>query len=213
MLGLGSRYFVKTPLWLMKLFPRRLWKIKTREKIIYLTFDDGPDPAATNFVLDQLKRFDARATFFCIGKNVKEFPDVYKRIVAEGHQTGNHSYSHLNGWKTDNKIYIADIKEAGRLIHSRFYRPPYGRMRSAQAKQLNEAMERNDGMIVMWDVLSGDFDPTLSREKCRENVIRNVRQGSIVVFHDSAAAFQKLEADLPDILAFFSDKGYSFRAL
>lgn len=213
LIGLGAKYFVKTPRWLMKFFPNRLWKVDTKEKVIYLTFDDGPHPETTSFVLDKLKQHHAAATFFCIGKNVAAHPQVYKRILNEGHRVGNHSYSHQNGWKTENTIYLSDITEAAKLIDSSLFRPPYGKIRFSQAKKINEAMGRMDTTIVMWDVLSGDFDTSISPEKCRANVERHSGPGSIVVFHDSVTAFPVLQKVLPDILSFFAERGYAFRSL
>lgn len=156
------------------------------EKIIYLTFDDGPHPVATPFVLDTLKKYNAKATFFCIGKNVAQHPDIYKRILLEGHTTGNHTHNHLNGSKNSNEEYIANIKEAKKYIDSNLFRPPYGRITGFQVKLLNRAFN-----IIMWDVLSADFDIHLSPEKCSRNVIKSAREGSIVVFHDSEKAFKR----------------------
>ncbi len=206
-------YFVKTPWWLKKLYPKRLWSIDTKEKIIYLTFDDGPHPIATTFVLDELKKYNAKASFFCIGKNVLEYPGIYKRILEEGHITGNHTHNHLNGWKTDNDDYFADIKTATNHISSNLFRPPYGRIRSSQARQLNDKLKNNYSKIVMWDVLSGDFDEALSNDGCFKNVIRNTKQGSIIVFHDSEKAFSKLQFVLPQVLQHFTEKGFVFQSL
>ncbi|MEO7922784.1 MAG: polysaccharide deacetylase family protein [Chitinophagaceae bacterium] len=207
------QYFVKTPWWLKKIYPRRLWKMNTKDKIVYLTFDDGPHPLATPFVLDQLKRYQAKATFFCIGKNVVEYPSIYQRILQEGHRTGNHTYTHPNGWKKSPGIYLEDIKEATKYIRSKLFRPPYGRISQSQAKGINEAIGDRSAKIVMWDVLSGDFDESLIKEKCLENVIKNSSAGSIVVFHDSEKAFPRLEYVLPRVLEFFSGKGYAFGSL
>jgi peptidoglycan/xylan/chitin deacetylase (PgdA/CDA1 family) len=206
-------YFVKTPWWLKKIYHSYTWQVDTREKELFLTFDDGPHPSATIFVLDELKKHNALATFFCIGKNVVANPEVYKRILDEGHSVGNHTYNHLNGWKTNDKTYLKNITEAASTINSRLFRPPYGRIRSSQAKQMNEAMKTTDTKVVMWDVLSGDFDESLSKEKCLNNVVKNSKPGSIVVFHDSEKAFPRLEYALPRTLDFFSTKGYRFSGL
>lgn len=197
-------YFFKTPWWLTLLFPRRTWKIRTSEKIIYLSFDDGPHPAATPFVLDTLKRYNARATFFCIGKNVAAYPEIYQRLLEEGHSTGNHTQDHLNGWKTGTAIYLANIEAAAAHIRSRLFRPPYGRLRGTQAKKLK------GWQIVMWDVLSGDFDPALSKEECLQAVLRHTNAGSVLVFHDSEKAFEKLTYALPIVLEHFTKKGFRF---
>ncbi len=206
------RYFVKTPWWLKKLYPNRVWHIDTKEKAVYLTFDDGPHPIATTFVLDELKKYKASATFFCIGRNVAEHTEIYKRIIAEGHSTGNHTYQHLDGWKTPDKDYLADIAAATPHIDSVLFRPPYGRLRRSQAKQVPMVLHRS-AKIIMWDVLSGDFDPSISKEKCLENVSRHVRPGSIVVFHDSGKAFSNLGYALPRLLQSLSEKGYAFKSL
>src|SRR5689334_10812552 len=173
------RYFVKTPWWLKKLYPNRVWHIDTKEKAVYLTFDDGPHPEATPFVLDELKKYNALATFFCIGKNVNAYPGIYKRILDEGHTIGNHTQNHLNGWKTSNAVYMNDIAEAAKYIDADLFRPPYGRITSFQAKHLRSAMRGRDAKVVMWDVLSADFDTTITPEKCMENVILNTKHGSI----------------------------------
>ncbi len=206
-------YFVKTPWWLKKLYPKRLWSVDTKEKIIYLTFDDGPHPIATPFVLDELKKHNGKATFFCIGKNVVDHPVIYKRILEEGHVAGNHTQQHLNGWKTANDEYLADIAEASTHINSKLFRPPYGRIRSSQARQVNVVLKDNSSKIVMWDVLSGDFDEELTNESCLKNVIGNAGAGSIIVFHDSEKAFVKLQFVLPEVLQFFTEKGFVFRSL
>lgn len=201
------KYFVKTPWIVKKLWSSYTWDIKTNEKNIYLSFDDGPHPVVTPFVLDELQKYNAKATFFCIGKNVKASPEIYKRILNEGHKVGNHTQQHLNGWNTKNNVYLSDIAEASKHIISSLFRPPYGRIKSTQAKKLKNFT------IVMWDVLSGDFDETLSKEKCLQNVINNAKQGSIVVFHDSEKAFSKLKYVLPVAMEFFIKSGYSCKAM
>jgi peptidoglycan/xylan/chitin deacetylase (PgdA/CDA1 family) len=206
-------YFVKTPSWLKKIYPRRLWSIDTKEKVIYLTFDDGPHPIATPFVLDELGKYNAKATFFCIGKNVLDRPLLYKQVLEAGHRIGNHTQHHLNGWNTNTDEYVADIAEATKHIDSDLFRPPYGRMRSSQAKSIAKAMNNESSKIVMWDILSGDFDISITNEKCLENAIRNCEPGSIVVFHDSEKAFPHLEYTLPRFLEFFAEKGWKFDGL
>jgi peptidoglycan/xylan/chitin deacetylase (PgdA/CDA1 family) len=202
------QYFIKTPWLIKKIWPSYIWSVDTKEKKIYLTFDDGPHPVATPFVLDTLKRYNAKATFFCIGKNVVEQPDLYQRILDEGHSTGNHTHHHLNGWKTKEQEYIDDVTKAAAYIDTRLFRPPYGRIRSVQAKKILA-----QSSIIMWTVLSGDFDKSLSKEQCLKNVIRNTKAGSIVVFHDSEKAFPLLEYVLPVALDFFSEKGFRFEPL
>lgn len=200
-------YFIKTPWWLKAMFPKRIWHIGRGEKVIYLTFDDGPHPVATPFVLDLLKEYKAKATFFCIGKNVDDFPAIYKRILDEGHAVGNHTQHHLNGWKTANDIYIKDVKEAAKRIQSGLFRPPYGRIRSSQVRKLAGFR------IIMWDVLSGDFDKAVSPESCYQYVMNHTNNGSIVVFHDSEKAWSKMSNTLPLVLEHFSKKGFQFSAI
>ena len=204
-------YLVKTPLLIKKLYPECLWDVKTNENIIYLTFDDGPTPDVTSYVLDELKKYNAKATFFCIGKNVKEHFDIYKRIIAEGHKPGNHTFNHLNGWKANDREYLDDIKQASNIIDSEFFRPPYGRITKFQLKALQG--ENFNLRTVMWSVLSGDFDVKISPENCYLNVTKNVKSGSIVVFHDSLKAFTRLEYTLPRVLDFFSEKEFQFKIL
>ncbi len=204
-------YFVTTNWWLKNFYPQCIWDIKTDEKKIYLTFDDGPHPVATNFVLDELKKYNALATFFCIGKNAEEHFDLYKRIIEDGHAVGNHTYNHLNGWKTKDKIYLENIFKAKNIIHSNLFRPPYGRITKFQLNQLQG--EKYDLKTIMWSVLSGDFDEKLSLESCYLNVVRNAKQGSIIVFHDSAKAFEKLQFTLPKVLEYFTGKGFKFNKI
>lgn len=204
------RYLVKTPWLFRKLWPSYVWEIVTKEKNLYLTFDDGPHPVATPFVLDALKKYDARATFFCLGKNVKDQPGIYRRILDEGHSVGNHTQQHLNGWKTSDDIYLNDVAEAARYIDSDKFRPPYGRIRRFQAMNLSHAMKVDHPRIIMWSVLSGDFDTSITKEKCLQNVVLNTSAGSIIVFHDSEKAFPLLEYALPRTLEFFTGKGYRF---
>lgn len=204
-------YIKKTPWLLKKIYPNCIWDIKTDEKILYLTFDDGPHPQATPFVLDQLKKYNAKATFFCIGKNVKENFEIYTQIIAEGHRPGNHTYNHLNGWKTSNKKYIEDITTAAKIIDSNIFRPPYGRITSFQIKTIAEGNLKLK--TVMWDVLSGDFDPSISAEDCYLNVVRNTKKGAIIVFHDSQKSLNVLRGTLPKVLEFYTEKGFQFKSL
>ena len=206
-------YFVKTPWWLKRIYDSYTWSIPSSEKNLYLTFDDGPHPEATPFVLKQLKQYNALATFFCIGKNVVAYPEIYKQILNEGHSTGNHTYNHLNGWKTSNDLYKKDIALASKEINSNLFRPPYGRITSFQAKNLKAVMLGKETKVIMWDVLSADFDLDCTPEQCLANVILPTVPGSIIVFHDSEKAFPKLQYALPRMLKYFSEKGYSFKSL
>ncbi len=204
-------YFAHAPWWLKKCYPGLVWDIPSRDKVLYLSFDDGPHPEITPFVLDELGKYGAKATFFCIGKNVESFPQVYKRILEEGHRVGNHTHDHLNGWKTPDKKYLENIGQAAKWIDSDLFRPPYGRISGFQSACLRSAPLSYK--IVMWGVLSGDFDLSLSSDKCARNVIKNAGPGSIVVFHDSEKAFGRLRESLPAVLEHFSKLGYRFDSI
>jgi len=206
-------YFVKTPGWLKRIYDSYIWSIPVNEKILYLTFDDGPHPEATPFVLKELKKHNALATFFCIGKNVVSYPGIYKQIINDGHSVGNHTYNHLNGWKTGNDDYLKDITLASHEIDSDLFRPPYGRITSFQAKNLKTVMNGKDPKVIMWDVLSGDFDTACTPQQCLSNVIFASTPGSIIIFHDSEKAFPRLEYTLPKVLHYFTQKGYLFKSL
>jgi peptidoglycan-N-acetylglucosamine deacetylase len=206
-------YPVKTPWLLKKIYPAYLWNINTSENELYLTFDDGPHPVATPFVLKLLRQYNALATFFCIGKNVVAYPEIYKQIREEGHSIGNHTQNHLNGWVTSNEVYLKDIAEASNHITSNLFRPCYGRITSFQAKNLKQVMKGIEPTIVMWDILSGDFDTTITPEQCMANVVLSSVRGSIVVFHDSDKAFPRLEYALPRVLQYFAEKGWIFKSL
>lgn len=204
-------YLAKTPWWLRVFYRQCTWLMPGSGRNIYLSFDDGPHPEITPFVLDELKKYGARATFFCIGKNVLAFPDVYERIIAEGHAVGNHSFSHLNGWNTKNEDYLEDISKAGIYIKSNLFRPPYGKITRYQQKQLSKPPF---GMqTVMWSVLSGDFDISITAQKCLDNVLKNTKSGSIVVFHDSEKAADRMRYALTGTLEHFKNKGFAFEKI
>jgi peptidoglycan/xylan/chitin deacetylase (PgdA/CDA1 family) len=204
-------FFVRTPLLLMKVFPELIWRFREKEKNdnnhVYLTFDDGPTPGVTTWVLDQLRQFEAKGTFFCLGKNVEKNPDLYKKIIEEGHAVGNHTYSHLKGWQMDNTEYFNDIDLAGNFIDSSLFRPPYGKVTSSQIRYLSDHYQ-----IVMWDVLSQDYGQNVPPDKVLSNVLDNVRGGSIVVFHDSIKAEPNLTYALPRVLESLSER-YEFRKI
>lgn len=209
-------YFTRTPLLLKKMYPSCIWNYSRDEKKIYLTFDDGPHPVATPFVLDTLSEYKAKATFFCIGKNVVNHPDIYKRIISEGHAVGNHTHNHLNGWKTPDVEYIMNISEAGKYIDSKLFRPPYGKITRFQIRLLTaseNAKQKSVFDIIMWDVLSGDFDLSLSADSCAKKVINNARAGSIVVFHDSEKAMPRMQKSLKESLKYFSENGFAFEVI
>ena len=205
-------YLIKTPFWLRAFYPRLTWKIPTKKKVIYLTFDDGPHPEATPFVLEILKKYNAKATFFCIGNNVLKHSNIYESILQAGHAVGNHTYDHLNGWKTETSLYLENIKDAANLIDGTLFRPPYGRITKRQIKALKQSAFLPN-QIIMWDVLSGDFDISLTGETCARNVIQNTVPGSIIVFHDSQKAWDRMTIALPLVLEYFSQLGYRMETL
>lgn len=175
---------------------------------MYLTFDDGPIPEVTPEVLRILAEYNAKATFFCIGDNVEKHPDVYKQVLDEGHAVGNHTQNHLSGWKTEDYAYFRNTLQSAQHIDSDLFRPPYGRIKRSQATVLKQRYK-----IIMWDVLSGDFDPKTTQQQCLDNVINNAREGSIIVFHDSLKAQDKMLFALPRVLAHFGELGYRFDTL
>ena len=188
--------------------PNYTWRIPSDEKVIYLTFDDGPISDVTTWVLDTLREHSAKATFFCVGDNVKKHPSVFQSILTEGHAVGNHTFNHLSGWETENITYFHNIRHCARLVKSNLFRPPYGRLTPKQTQFLTRHYQ-----IVMWDVLSGDFDNTISKETCLQNVLSGTRSGSIVVFHDSLKASNNMAYALPRVLEHFSARGYRFESL
>ncbi|MCK9208156.1 MAG: polysaccharide deacetylase family protein [Salinivirgaceae bacterium] len=197
------------PNWLRRLYFSFQWKMRNEANTIFLTFDDGPTPEVTEWVLDQLETYQAKATFFCIGRNVERHPEIYRKIIEKGHAVGNHTYSHLNGWKTWNDEYIQDIELAADLIHSKLFRPPYGRIRHHQIKNL----KRYGYKLFMWDVLSEDYNAENTPGECLNYVTAYSTPGSIVVFHDSLKASKNLYATLPAVLKYFKEKGFEFRKL
>ena len=204
-------YLVKTPGWVEKVYSKRIWKIATEKPELFLTFDDGPHPVQTAFVLDELKKYNAKATFFCIGKNVLDHPAIYRRILEEGHAVGNHTQNHLNGWKTKDTLYLENIREAKNYIDSNLFRPPYGKMSGFQVNQLLQQGYKLN--TVMWTVLSADFDRSLTPEQCLQNVILNSSRGAIIVFHDSEKAQERMRFALPEVLKYFSAKGFQFNKI
>ncbi|MCM4155376.1 polysaccharide deacetylase family protein [Gramella sp. AN32] len=244
------------PSFLKWLYPDRVSRIKD-DHSIYLTFDDGPIPVVTPWVLDQLKKFHAKATFFCIGENIQKHPEIFQRIISEGHAIGNHTYNHLNGWNTSNQDYLNNILEAEEVMcegrgtkdevrstkgegrigkyevrgkkyevrtkkyelwtknselktpNFQLFRPPFGKIKNSQAKLLKKAGYQ----IVMWDVISGDYNENFTAEECKNNVLENTKPGSTIVFHDSRKAFKNLKEILPEILQFYAEKGLRFKSL
>lgn len=209
----------KTPGFVKSLFPNFVWNIDTHEKALYLTFDDGPTPEITEWVLETLETYNAKATFFCIGNNISLHPRVFHKIIEYDHSIGNHTYMHLKGWKTKTQNYLEDITAAQKTIleHMRgldirpqkMFRPPYGKLKTRQAKQL----QKENYKIIMWDVLSFDWDASTSEEECFNNVILSAKEGSIIVFHDSIKASQNLRHALPRVLDYYSNKGFKFKSI
>ncbi len=189
-------------------YPECIWHIPNEENAIYLTFDDGPTPEITEWVMEQLAMYNAKATFFLIGNNVEKHPEIYQKLVSAGHSIGNHCYNHEKGWTTRNEDYFRSVAQTNYLIQSPLFRPPYGRIKKSQVKELSLHYK-----IIMWDVLSHDYDQRLSPEACTENVLRNVRPGSIIVFHDSVKAWPNLKESLPGVLSALHGKGYAFKSL
>lgn len=207
-------YLVHTPVWLQSLYPKRVWRDKSHQDSIYLTFDDGPIPQVTPWVLDQLKQARALATFFVIGDNVRKHPDVFERVLKEGHKVGNHTYHHLKQPAVSAAQYLQDIDQctaqlAQHGLETNLFRPPYGKLSSKLARSI-----QGQGVkVVMWDVLSADFDTTLSGKDCLNNVLDHIAPGSIVVFHDSLKAESRLKYCLPKVLEFINKKGWQCKAL
>jgi len=206
-----NRYLVKTPWWLKKLYRGCVWDMPVKKKVLYLSFDDGPHPVITPFVLAELKKYNAKATFFCIGDNVVKYPEVYQRVVDEGHAVGNHTQHHINGWKTTGREYLEDINEAGQHIHSSLFRPPYGRIKRSQIKLLHKTNPRQK--IVMWNILSGDWVPELSPEKCYKRLKDKITEGDIIVLHETDKAWARMSYCLPRLLKDFSSSGCLFSAI
>ena len=199
---------MQTPQLIQRLFSSLVWRIPQQENVIYLTFDDGPIPEVTPWVLEQLDKFNAKATFFCIGNNVRKHPDVYRAVLEGGHRIGNHTENHVNGWMVYNREYYMNIAQCKRVVKSNLFRPPYGKIRPSQIARI-----RKDFRIIMWDVLSKDYDMTLAGEEVYQRVVRNTRPGSIIVMHDSIKAEERLRYALPRLLAHFSAAGYRFAAI
>ncbi len=202
---------IKTPKAIVNLFPNYTWSVnpKPHEKVIYLTFDDGPTPEITDWTLDILKEYKATATFFCIGNNVEKLPHIYKRIISEGHGIGNHTNNHIKGWRTKTDDYIENTEKASKIIQSKLFRPPYGQIRPKQGKALINLGYK----IIMWSVLSFDWEKELSKEDCYNNIINNTKAGDIVVFHDSVKAAKNMQYALPKVLEYYSEKGYIFKRI
>lgn len=218
----------RTPAFLPWIFSNLLWRMETKAKEIYLTFDDGPIPGPTEFVLDTLKQFNAKATFFCIGENISKHPEIFQQVIIEGHAVGNHTFNHMKGWGTSTEKYVSNVELCANEIReklpiagyqlpvtsnkqletSNLFRPPYGRIRPKQIKMLKGKYQ-----IVMWDVLTSDYNISQSPEACLKGSIQATRPGSIVVFHDSLKAERNMKYALPRYLEYFVRQGYIFKEL
>lgn len=210
-----SFYWIKTNTIIKKVFSNYIWDIPNKKNTIYLTFDDGPTPEVTTWVLEILKKENIKATFFCIGKNIIVQPDLFKKILSEGHTIGNHTNNHLNGWKIDNDLYLENCHTCETIIMKNsnikptLFRPPYGKIKKEQAKKIKNLGYK----IIMWDVLSADFDTKITPQKCLDNVVSTVKSGSIIVFHDSQKAALNLKFALPKAIKELKQKGFVFETL
>jgi len=208
------------PQWIKSLFSEFIWRIPTQEKVIYLTFDDGPIPEVTDYVLETLAKYNAKASFFCVGENIAKNPSVFAKLVSDGHTVGNHTYNHVKGWQMTDEAYLGNIIKfemqiqnfaKAQHIHlpaAKLFRPPYGRITTSQARKLKPKYK-----IVMWEVLTCDYDKTLSPEDCLKNAIKYTKPGSVVLFHDSLKAARNMKYALPKYLAYFSSLGFRFERL
>ena len=209
----------KIPFIIKKAFPDYVWDRKKMDKVLYLTFDDGPTPEITDWTIKTLAQFNAKATFFCVGNNIKQHPNIFHRVLDNGHTIGNHSNTHLKGWRTKNEDYISDVESCQRIIETEYenynfngpklFRPPYGQLKLNQGKILKKL----GYAIIMWDILSFDWQNNTNPKTCFNNVKDNSKSGSIIVFHDSVKASRNLMFALPKVLEYYSEKGYSFKAL
>lgn len=200
--------FTKIPSWL-RVYNRDIcWKVSDTERNIYLTFDDGPHPIVTPYILDLLNEYDIKASFFCIGNQVEKYLDIYNRIIKEGHTVGNHSYSHRSGWKLPVDEYVSDILKASEFIKSKLFRPPYGRITPAQFKVL-----KNQYRIVMWDILSKDYDIDINDELVIKNATSGLSEGSIIVMHDNDKTADRMGYILPAIISRLKEDNWTFKPL
>lgn len=193
---------------LKTLYPSLVWNVKTKSKVLYLTFDDGPTRGVTDILLDLLLKYEAKATFFCVGSNIEKEPELFARIISEGHMVGNHTYSHKNGWNSNNLEYLKDVKDFDSVYHSNYFRPPYGRLKPAQIGAL-----KGEYKLIMWSALSMDYHSRVSKEECYKNANKKLKGGDIIVFHDSLKAKEKMLYAVDRILKERSAEGFNFSAL
>lgn len=197
------------PSFLHFMIPSLTWKVQTNDKVVFLTFDDGPHPEITPWVLQTLSAYNAKATFFCVGENVTKFPETYHAILTQGHATGNHTYNHLKGWITPNQQYYDNISRCATVVKSKLFRPPYGRIGPLQIK----ALQNQGYQIVMWDILTRDYDAGVDVLQAIETTVKVAQKGSVIVFHDSERAKKQLQQILPEVLKQLSEKGFTFKYL
>lgn len=201
-------FLVRPPLLLRKFYKDSVWRIGKTEPTIYLTFDDGPIPELTPWVLDTLKKWQVKATFFCVGDNIQKYPEIFDRILKEGHQVGNHTFNHMKGWENTTTDYINNVEKCQQLIQTNLFRPPYGRIKKSQYKILSKKYK-----IIFWDILSYDYSNAVSPEKCLANSIKYTRNGSIIVFHDNIKAQKNLKFTLSQYIQHFLELNYNFVTL
>ncbi len=206
-------YLHKTPYILQRLYPKRIWNYPATDKVVYLTFDDGPTKELGPWILETLEVFNAKATFFCVGENITKLREFTKKILDQGHEISNHTFNHLNGWETDVSSYIENIEKCQLELENlnsvnKLFRPPYGKLTSKQARILVEKGYK----IIMWDMLSGDFDKNLSGDDCLKQLKKHTKPGSLVVFHDNIKSESILKKVLPPYLSYFAEMGYSFKS-
>lgn len=203
--NVSSQMKFQTPAFIHRLFPELLWNVAVTDNIIYLTFDDGPHPVITPKVLNILEQYDAKACFFCVGNNVQRYPKIFHLVKDAGHLIGNHSYHHINGWRTPDDLYFEDVDKCNKLVRSHYFRPPYGKIRPSQMRYLKKHYQ-----LVMWSVVTYDFDRETTGEECFQRSVNKTTRGSIVVFHDSEKAEKNMLYALPRFLEYFSEKGFRF---
>ncbi len=203
-------YTTKTPAFIPAIAQGFTWNLKDQNEkpTLFLTFDDGPIPSITPWVLDLLDQFNAQGTFFCVGDNIRKHTDIHREILERGHTTGNHTFNHYNGWKTSHYSYLKNVIKSSEFDETRLFRPPYGKLTKKQASTLSKRFQ-----LIMWDVLTGDFDQNLSPQLCAERTIKATESGSILVFHDSIKAEPRLKYALPKVLQHFAQLGFEFKAV
>ena len=210
-----SYYFHKTPKWIQIVYPGLTWEINSNSKEIYLTFDDGPIPEVTPFVLEQLGKYEAKASFFCVGENIEKHPKEFNQVIKQGHEVGNHTFNHVIGWSTDDEYYSENVercqfeieKHTGKR-NKKLFRPPHGRIKRSQINRLKQENE-----IIMWTYLTGDFDSELNSELCLSKAKKSITKGDVIIFHDSLKAHKNLKYTLPRFLKYFSEQGFQFKSI